>query len=237
MSRAIPKDRFDQLIRTATQVFIRAGGYRRTKMSDIASAMGVAVGTIFQYVESKEALYDLLLRHADEPGVIELPEQLPVRTPKPEETLAFMREHVAQARSIPKLDRVLEEGAEPSADEFPIIVRELFYLLARHRCGIKLADGSAHDLPEFAAVWFAGARLHVVDRLQRYFEVRVRDGVFEPISDVPMAARMTLEMCVFWAVHQYWDLQPVSLSDDQLRERVVEFCTGNLIRMKKEEGA
>lgn len=237
MSRTIPKDRFDQLIRTAADVFIRAGGYRRTKMSDVAAAMGVAVGTLFQYVESKEALYDLLLRHADDPGEIELPENLPVRTPKAEETLAFMQEQVARARIIPTLDRALEQETEPFAGEFPDIVRELFDVLTRHRCGIKLADGSAHDLPEFAAVWFAGARLNVVDRLQRYFEIRVNDGALEPISDVPMAARMMLEMCVLWAVHQHWDPQPVPLTDEQLRERVVEFTTGRLIRFKRPEGA
>jgi hypothetical protein len=46
MARKIPDDRFDQLIDTATQVFIEQG-YRRTQMADIAEAMGVAKGTLY----------------------------------------------------------------------------------------------------------------------------------------------------------------------------------------------
>jgi AcrR family transcriptional regulator len=236
MPRPSPHERFIQLIETATDVFIRSGGYRRTKMTDIARAMNVASGTLFQYVESKEALFDLLLRHADDPGEIELPERLPVPTPDPADTLEFVRSSVAQARSIPTLDRALENPGDDPAGEFTAIVGELFDVLARHRCGIKLADGSAHDLPELAAVWFAGARLNAVDRLRRYLELRINDGSLHPIADVPMAARMTLELCVYWAIHQHWDLQPVPLSDAQLRERVIDFCVGNLIRFKDQKG-
>ena len=56
MPRAIPSDRLSQLIAAATQVFI-AQGYRRTQIEDVAQALGVAKGTIYGSVESKEAQY------------------------------------------------------------------------------------------------------------------------------------------------------------------------------------
>ena len=80
MARTIPADRFDQLIDTATQVFIEQG-YRRTQMADIAEAMGVAKGTLYLYVESKEALFDLTCRWADAPRPLLRPTVLPVPTP------------------------------------------------------------------------------------------------------------------------------------------------------------
>jgi tetracycline repressor-like protein len=64
MARTIPPDRLAHLVHCATDVFI-AQGYQRTQMADIAAALGVAKGTLYLYVESKDALFDLVLRCAD----------------------------------------------------------------------------------------------------------------------------------------------------------------------------
>jgi len=63
--RRVPTDRIERLIECATEVFIDQG-YRRTQMSDVASALGVAKGTLYLYVDSKEALFDLVARYADD---------------------------------------------------------------------------------------------------------------------------------------------------------------------------
>ena len=52
-----PPARFPDLIQAATRVFL-AQGYRRTQMADVAAAMDAAKGTLYLYVESKEALFD-----------------------------------------------------------------------------------------------------------------------------------------------------------------------------------
>lgn len=66
MARMTPDSRFQKLIDAASAVFI-AQGYGRTQMAEIAEAMGVAKGTVYLYVESKEALFDVVLRYADAP--------------------------------------------------------------------------------------------------------------------------------------------------------------------------
>ena len=73
MPRTIPPQRFDELVRKATEVFI-ARGYRRTQMADIAEAVGVSKATLYLYVESKEALFALCVRHANDPNALELPD-------------------------------------------------------------------------------------------------------------------------------------------------------------------
>ncbi len=83
MSRTTPDDRLPQLIAAATEVFIEQG-YRRTQMADVAEALGVAKGTLYLYVESKDALFDLVCRSADRP--FERPATLPVPTPSPRAT-------------------------------------------------------------------------------------------------------------------------------------------------------
>jgi len=64
MPRAIPESRLQDLLACATRVFIDQG-YRRTQVADIASALGVAKGSVYLYVESKEALFYAALRYAD----------------------------------------------------------------------------------------------------------------------------------------------------------------------------
>jgi AcrR family transcriptional regulator len=53
MPRTIPAGRLEQLVECATRVFIDQG-YRRTQMADVADALGVAKGTLYLCVESKE---------------------------------------------------------------------------------------------------------------------------------------------------------------------------------------
>ena len=73
MARAIPENRLKELLACATSVFI-AQGYRRTQIADVARALGVAKGTVYLYVESKQALFAAALRYADgeSPSVSEL---------------------------------------------------------------------------------------------------------------------------------------------------------------------
>ena len=95
MSRKVPDSRFQDLIDAATGVFI-AQGYRRTQMGDIAKAMGLAKGTVYLYVESKDALFDIVLRSADAPRPIALPASLPVRTPPRGRTLQWVKHRLAE---------------------------------------------------------------------------------------------------------------------------------------------
>src|SRR5512134_4017467 len=99
MPRAIPEDRFQDLIEAATAVFLEQG-YRRTQVADVAARMGVAKGSVYTYVESKEALFDCVLRHADRSDRIELPETLPVATPPPGATLEMVRKRLAEDAAL-----------------------------------------------------------------------------------------------------------------------------------------
>src|SRR5215470_3552082 len=102
MARMIPDDRLARLVDCATRVFI-AQGYRRTQMADVAAALGVAKGTLYLYVESKDALFDLVLRCADaEHPATHLP-LLPLPHPQPGATLHYVRERLAANQTLPAL--------------------------------------------------------------------------------------------------------------------------------------
>src|SRR5437773_2024759 len=67
MARTRPVTRIDELADTAARVFTTRG-YRRTQMADVARAVGLAPGTLYLYVASKEALFDLVVQRAFRDG-------------------------------------------------------------------------------------------------------------------------------------------------------------------------
>lgn len=222
MARKTPPERLARLVECATRVFI-VQGYRRTQMADIAEALGVAKGTLYLYVESKEALFDLLLRCAD--GAHPLPElsTLPLPTPAPGVTVAYVRELLAANMEVPALSAALRQRSGDPRRELAAIAGELYDRLAQHRLGIKLLDRSAVDHPELATLWFGGARGGMRAALEHYLAARIRSRRLRPVPDVAITARLVLETLVFWAVHRHWDAHPQAMDEAKARAAVIHF--------------
>ena len=230
MARKIPADRLEQLVDCATLVFIERG-YSLTQMADVAAALGVAKGTLYLYVESKEALFDLVARFADAPRPFAKKPSLPVRTPKSGATVKYVRERIRQSQVPPTLGRAL--GGRRAGDvrgEFEAIVSELYDTLAANRRGIKLLDRSARDYPELAALWFEGARGGLIGLLTQYLEERVRRRLFRTVPDTAVAARFIIETVTFWAVHRHSDPHPQVVDEAVAKDTVVQFLTRAFIK-------
>ena len=230
MARTIPADRFQHLIDCATQVFIEQG-YARTQMADVAAAMGIAKGTLYLYVESKDALFDLVLRHADGEHPVTTPPTLPVATPKLGGTLQHVRKRMAESPPLPALLAALsrQRVTDPRA-ELAEIVREIYHTVSRNRRAIKLMDRSAQFHPELAAVWFTQARGTLIDSLSTYLDRRIRRKVFRSVPDTAVAARIIMETIVTWAVHRHWDPSPQAIDDQVAEDTVVQFIVGGLMK-------
>jgi AcrR family transcriptional regulator len=230
VTRRVPDDRLEQLVDAAAGVFI-AQGYARAQMADVAAALGVAKGTLYLYVESKEALFDLVARLADAPRPFAERPPLPVRTPKPGATVRWVRERLAEGRVPPTLAAALRATrVRDVAAEVEGMVRELYRTLARNRRGIKLVDRSAAEYPELADVWFEGARGGLVTQLAQYLADRTRRRLMRPLPDPTVAARLLVETVVFWAVHRHWDPHPQVVDDAVAEETVVRVLVGALAK-------
>jgi AcrR family transcriptional regulator len=229
MPRKRPENRLDQLVEAAGQVFM-ALGYRRTQMADVARAMGVAPGTLYLYVESKEALFDLVVRRASD----DLPDPspaLPIPTPRPGATLEHLERRIASSRRVTALDEALGKGGPVDArKELEAIVRDLYAVLSRNHRGITLMDRSALDYPELAAVWFQESRGDLLARLERYLEDRIRRKLLRPVPDVAVAARFILESLVLFAVHRHRDPAPQPMDEKAVEDTLVHFIVHSLAR-------
>ena len=230
MPKHYPATRLLQLVKNATEVFIDHG-YNDTQMEDIASSLGVAKGTLYVYVESKEALFDLVARCADTVPSFEPVPRLPIPTPKRGATLTYIRKRLAQDQNLPSLAMALSgTRAVPLREEFQEIVRELYGTVDRNRQGLKLLDRSAKDLPELAGLWFEGARGGLVTALNHYLDREIRNGTMRQMADVTVAARLIVETVVFWAVHRRWDPHPQKFDDSAARETVIGLLTDAFVK-------
>src|SRR4051812_21834682 len=96
MAKSTPTERLDRLVEAATKVFV-AKGFRRTQIADIATELGVSVGNVYNYVESKEALFHRCLAVASPVATPPAPE-LPLRTPPSSDTRAVVDAGLAAMR-------------------------------------------------------------------------------------------------------------------------------------------
>jgi AcrR family transcriptional regulator len=223
VARLVPPDRFARLIEVATQTFV-ARGYRLTQMSDVAQALGVAKGTLYGYVESKEALFDAAVRFADGREPAPTTGGLPLPTPPAGSTVAYVRQRLVSEAGDLELVAALSRprAAGRKADELEAIVRDLFRRMSRNRRALKLVDRCAVDYPELASVWFEEGRWGQVALLASFLEARIAEGRIRHVPDVQLAARMMLETIALWAIHMPWDPSPRPYPVDAVENAVVD---------------
>src|SRR6516162_7694308 len=105
MARSDPRRRLSELADAATVVFGRQG-YHRTRTAEIAAAAGIASGSVFNYVESKEALFHLVFAHGF--GALDETEpDLPIATPARGETVDLISQHLRKVET-PSLTAALD---------------------------------------------------------------------------------------------------------------------------------
>ena len=236
MARRIPEHRFDELIRAATEVFIERG-YRRTQMADVAAAIGVAKGTLYGYVDGKDALLVACLVHADAEGPLALPEVMPLPTPAPGVLGQQVKENLAAETRLPVLERAraasLPEAGTPAGceaidAEVRDVVAEVYDLMSANRFGIKLLD-RCMDHPELEQLWQQTGRQGIRRAMVGYLETRSESGHVRRFPDVRLAARFVIETCATWAVHIHWDRAPESYAPAAMRANAIDFVTRGLV--------
>lgn len=229
MARSTPPTRLRDLIDVAAEVFI-ANGYRRTQMETVADALGVAKGTLYAYVESKEALFDAAAVYADRLDDLPGPSALPLPTPKPRDTIEKIRLRLAEEAEGVEFIAAARRRPDDMAREFAAIVRDLYARLSRNRRSIKILDRCSLDQPELAAIWFGDGRRAHLAALAHYLDTRIAQGHLRALPDTLFAARIVLEAIVFWAVHRHWDPAPQSLREEDVPSLIVELLLHGLLK-------
>ena len=234
--RARPDRWFPDLLSAATKVFI-AKGYRQTQMSDIAREMAVSQGTLYNYVESKEALFLL----ACEQGFHDSPLQAPAQPPVPSQSFTTMvqkiRERMLSTTRLETLRSALRTQKPVDAGmELADVLREFYSVIARYRHGFDLIERSALEVPEMAQVLFVEGRRGAVDGFARYIASRIHSGHFRPVRDPATAARFIIEAVTWFARHRHNSAESQTIGDDDALETTIHFLVAGLVPECREPG-
>lgn len=223
------QERFPEVIAAAVRVFTR-DGYRTARMSDVAREAGMSEAALYRYVDSKEGLFVLAIRHALLLEPVEdlssqggMAEVFPLKPSSLEETIKHVREFVAEEvpfGSLAKAMRV-DEPEDPAA-EFESIMRELFSLEAQTREAADMIERSARELPELADLLNSGLRSPVLGVLTEYLDRRVRSGRLRGTPDTAATARLVLETLTWFARHRFSDACGAAIPDRLAEDTAVD---------------
>lgn len=230
MARSRPPDRFQQLRDAALRVF-EIKGLQRSRMADVAEAMEVSPGSLYNYVESKEALFHWIIEHGGRETPVETPAELPIRTPAPGVLEARLREHLEAAFQLPLFEAALARRRVDDAEsELTALVDEIYERVASNRRVMKVVERSAVDLPELFQLYFVKLRRDYFARFTRYVERRQKAGHFRGDVDPVVAARVVAELVTYFARHRFGDQDPSLLPDDGVvRENVIRLAVASLM--------
>jgi AcrR family transcriptional regulator len=214
------------LANAATVVFGRQG-YRGTRTAEIAAEAGMASGSVFNYVESKEALFFLVFAHGfralDEANPV-----LPVATPAQGETVALISQHLRKVET-PCLTAALDNrNPDDPRAELQGIIEERYDMLEALWPLLAVIERSAVDFPDLEEFYFRRLRVRYHDRLARYLEQRAAEGELQPASDPTLTARIVDESVTWFAWKRHEGRDARQFDDELARKSVVDFVCSAL---------
>lgn len=227
MPRLPASERLVSIAIAATEIFGRRG-YRGTRTADVAARAGMSAGSLFTYVESKEALFHLVFLH----GLGLLPDRpaaLPLSTPEPGETFALLERALGEA-PVPRIRAALAQD-EPAdvAQELYGIVEERYDVIERYWPLLAVIERCAAEMPELEALWFGGARADSYAELGQYLERRMAAGLLRPMPDSEVAARIVTETLSWFGWHRHEGRDSALYKDETVRRTVIEFICAALV--------
>jgi AcrR family transcriptional regulator len=225
-----PEERLAQILAAAIRVF-STKSYRRAQMADVAREMGMSPGMLYNYVESKEALFHLLVERGFGSAPLPGASELPVRTPPPDATLALLKGQLLGGYFLPTLDAALGRKRPAHArTEFEDIVRELYRAVSKHREGIVIIERSAQDWPELAALFYTGMRRDLLARMERYLAQRTKAGQLRRVPDSAAAARLIMETVAWFAMHRMHDPDSRDISDAAAEATLIDVLSHGFVK-------
>ena len=226
MPRVPASERMLELARAATTEFGRLG-YRGTKTAEVATKAGISTGSLFNYVESKEALFHLVFLFGFEMTSERLP-ALPVATPAPGATFAVIEAGLAQIQ-MPRMRAALsEEQPADVALELREILEERYSLIEHYWPVLAVIERCAVEMPELEAAWFGLIRAEILEELVTYLERRMAEGLLRPMPDSRVAAGVVTESLSWFGWHRREGRDSSLYDDDAARRTVIEFICAAL---------
>jgi len=198
-------------------------GFARTQMADIAAEAGVALGTLYRFATSKDALFQMALLA----GVGASDQEIADAGAGERDLFRFIEDHL-----VKRLNAVAElEAAVPSRAPSAEAVREFFALLydvvERVHQPLRMLDRSAREWPELAVLFNAELRAPTLRAVERFLtRMNTRRGA--PTPSIAAKARLIVETTAWFAMHRRYTPDAPDITDQEARQTVLDFVAAAL---------
>jgi AcrR family transcriptional regulator len=227
MARVQRQDRLVAVATAATAIFGRLG-YRRTRTSDVAKDAGMSSGSLFNYVESKEALFHLVFLHGFGLLGSQVPE-LPLPTPAEGETASLIEDNLRKV-GAPNLRAALtQDNPDDIAMELHGIIEERYLVQEQLWPLLAVIERCAIDLPSIEEFYYRRTRINYFGRLAQYLEQRSSAGYLRSMPDFAVTARLVSESISWFAWHRREGRDALLYDDDSVRKTVIQFICAALL--------
>jgi AcrR family transcriptional regulator len=218
-------------ITAAGRVLFGRLGYRRTRMAEVAAEAGLSSGAIYTYVESKEALFHLVLAVGFGFPLAEITAPgLPLPTPAPTATLQLIDRSLKAQAPAPLLRAALHRDHPLDIrEELGAIVAEQYAMIGRLSPVLSVIEACAIDLPELDELYFGRRRRGHIDLLGRYLQQRAASGHLACLSDMAVAGQIITEAVAWFAWKRLEGHDAARFDDEQALRTLVEFVCNALV--------
>jgi AcrR family transcriptional regulator len=192
-------------------------------MADVARVARVSTGTLYNYVESKEALFDLVLRGTLARSNQRRPAVLPVPHRTISQTVGWLRRRLNFSNDFP----VLEAAAIEPHGQLEAVAAELFDVAFDLAPGFAVMERSAPDLPEVLSL-FLSLRRGLIDRLTAFIESGSSAGALRRIDAPDVTARLILEAMLWSSQRRARDRESAAVSDAAARAAFIDLAVATL---------
>jgi AcrR family transcriptional regulator len=231
VTRVPSKERLAALAEAATRVFGRLG-YRGTRMADVASEAGMSSGSVFTYVESKEALFHLVFVRGfgflDDKALT-----LPLPTPLPGETAKVIEESLRAVPNPALREALRRQQPVDIAEELRGIIEERYSIQERLWPVLAVIERCAVELPEIEEFYFGQLRVGYFARFADYLEQRTASGHLRSMPDTALTARLVSESIAWFAWHRHEGRDAELYDDSVAHSTVVEFTCAALLESSR----
>lgn len=219
MRAPVANSKVDAIVQASAIAFADTG-YRRTQIADVAARSGVALGTIYRYVASKEQLFALALVHGSG-----------------NEIEPWIRDR-GWVESLPGcLEQPLLRWFDPIAitryeinPDLVALLGELYDLTAKQRVAIRMLERSAQEWPELSDFYLQRVRAPAVEILQDVLVILQRQGTVRELVSTQASAYLVMETIAWFAMHRHFSRDTPDISDDVARSVALDHLVSGLIR-------
>ena len=204
-------------------------GYRRTRMADVASAAGLSTGSVYTYIDSKEALLHTVLTSFFSPDSLRATE-IPITAPDLGVTLKEVRLGLEREAAAPVLEAAFVATAPRDVrPELTAILNEMYSMIGHLWPVLAVLEKCAEDISELRDFYFGRQRKGHLSRFALYVRQRAAEGRLNVSMDAELSAQLAVETLTWHAWHRLEGFDQPRFSGQESRKVVIEFAVNGLM--------